>query len=297
MIGPPTERLNSAGETNTVASKIAAALPRMSKKHKEMAQFIMAHEDFVAFASAQQLGLKTDSSAATVVRFCQALGYGGYQELQDAIRAQFVQERSVVQRLEEQIEGVIPSGDLLTRLFVIEIRNLQRTVVSTSGGRLRAAARAIYGARQVLIVGSGLVATLVEYLAYALEMMDIPTRNVTGGEEPLAMALTFLQPTDVVVAISFRANPRYTVKAIEHARSIGATSIGITNNELSPVARQADYSFPVSTEGLLDRPSPVAAMALIDALLAELALVEPEQITDLQRRIDLTYQESELLDE
>lgn len=297
MSGRLAERSDAAGVTHTLATKIAAALPQMSKKHKEIAQFILAHGDFVAFASAQQLGLETDSSAATVVRFCQALGYEGYPQLQEAIRVQFAQERSAVQHLEEQVEGVISSEDLLTQVFVTEIRNLQRTVVGTSGDRLRAAAGAIYGARQVLIVGSGLAATLVEYLAYALQTIDVPTRCVTGGEEPLALALAFLQPMDVVVAISFRAKPRYTVTAIEHARAIGATSIGITNNELSPVAREADYAFSVSTEGLSDRPSPVAATALINALIAELALVEPEQATDLQRRIDLTYKESELLDE
>ena len=297
MIGSSTERSNPAEGAETLAGKIAAVLPKMSKKQKEIARFIMAHGDFVAFASAQQLGLKTDSSAATVVRFCQALGYEGYQQLQDVIRVQFAQERNAVQHLEEQVDGALTSSDLLTRVFALEIRNLQHTAVVTPGERLRAAAGAIYGARQVLIVGSGLAAMLVEYLAYALQMMNVATRCVTGGEEPLALALTFVQPMDVVVAISFRANPRYTVKAIEHARAVGATSIGITHNDLSPVASKADHPFPVSAGGLLDRPSPLAATALINALIAELALVKPEETTELQRRIDRTYKESELLDE
>ena len=35
-----------------------------------------------------------------------------------------------------------------------------------------------------------------------------PVRTVTSGEEPLALALAFLQPEDVVVGISFRRTPR-----------------------------------------------------------------------------------------
>ena len=70
-------------------------------------------------------------------------------------------------------------------------------------------------------------------------MIDLPVRSVTGGEEPLALALAFLQPEDVVVGISFRRDPRDVVNAIQEARAVGAQSIGITDSELSPVNEEA----------------------------------------------------------
>jgi DNA-binding MurR/RpiR family transcriptional regulator len=162
---------------------------------------------------------------------------------------------------------------------------------------VQAAAAAVRRARQVFIVGSGLAAMLVECLAYYLQMMNVPVRHVTGGEEQLAVALTFSQPEDVVIAISFRRTPRYTMKAIDHARAIGATSIGIANSKLSPLVRETDYAFPVVTAGVMDRPSPVAAVALISALVAAVMLVEPEQAAKSQERIASTYKQTGLLDE
>jgi DNA-binding MurR/RpiR family transcriptional regulator len=282
---------------DALADRIAAALPYLSKKHKDIAHFVLDHEDYVAFASAHELGLETDTSAATVVRFCQALGYEGFQQLQEAIRAQLSLERMAVQHLEKRLEGPIANDDLLTQVFAADIRNLQRTAVLTPGDRLQAAAAATRHARQVLIVGSGLAAMLVECLAYFLQMMDVPTRHATGGEEQLALGLTFLQPEDVVVAISFRRSPRYTMKAVDHARGIGATSIGIANSELSPVIRETDYGFPVITDSVVDRPSPVAAAALLNAFVAALMLIEPEQAAKSQQQIDSTYKQSGLLDE
>jgi len=276
---------------------MAAALPHLSKKQAEIARFVLDHEDYVAFASAAELGLETDSSAATVVRFCQALGYEGYQQMQDAIRARLSLERTAVQHLESRLEGPIANHDLLTQVFAAEIRNLQRTAVQISGDQLQAVAAAIRRARQVLIVGSGLAATLVDCLAYELQTMDLPVRSVTGGEEQLALVLTFLQAEDAVIGISFRHNPRYAMTAVDHARAIGATSIGIANSELSPLVRQADYSFLVATDGVADRPSPVAAVAFIDALVAALMLIEPEQTARSQQQIDSTYKQSGLLDE
>jgi DNA-binding MurR/RpiR family transcriptional regulator len=255
------------------------------------------NQDLVAFSSAHEVGLETDTSAATVVRFCQALGYEGYQQLQEAIRAQLSLERTAVQHLEKRLDGRIANHDILTQVFAAEIRNLQRTAVLMSTDHLQAAAAAVRRARQVLIVGSGLAATLVECLAYSLQMMDVPVRSATGGEEQLALALTFSQPEDVVIGISFRHNPRYALKAIGHARAIGATSVGIANSELSPMIREADYAFPVITDSVMDRPSPVAAVALIDAFVVALMLSEPEQAAKSQQQIDSTYRQSGLLDE
>jgi DNA-binding MurR/RpiR family transcriptional regulator len=291
------ERPGLSEAPDVLADRIASALPSMSRKHKEIASFVLDNLDLVAFASAHEVGMETDTSAATVVRFCQALGYEGYQQLQEAIRAQLSLERTAVQHLEKRMEGPIADQDLLTQVFAADIRNLQRTAVLTPGDRLLAAAAAVWSARQVLIVGSGLAATVVECLTYSLQAMDVPVRSVTGGEEQLALALTFTQPEDVVIAISFRRNPRYTLKAIDHARAIGATSIGIASSELSPVVRQTDYSFPVIADGVSNKPSPVAAAALVNALVAALMRIEPGQVARSQQQIDSTYKQSGLLDE
>jgi DNA-binding MurR/RpiR family transcriptional regulator len=282
---------------DALADRIAYVLPHLSRKHQEIARFLLDNQDLVAFASAHEVGIETDTSAATVVRFCQALGYEGYHQLQEAIRQQFSLEQTTLQKLVRQMGSTLASHDLLTQVFAADICNLERTAVLTSEERLQGAATAIRRARNVFVVGSGLAAMLVECLAYFLQTIDVPTRHVTGGEEQLALALTFSGPEDVVIAISFRRHPRYALKAIEHARAIGATSIGIANSELSPVLRGADYPFQVVTDGVTDRPSPVAAVALLDALVAALMLIEPEEAARSQQRIDSTFKQSGLLEE
>lgn len=283
--------------SDTLADQIASAFPRLSRKHKEIARFVLDNRDLVAFASVHEVGIETDTSAATVVRFCQALGYEGYGQLQEKVRAHLSLERTALQKLERQMQSTVANHDLLTQVFAADIHNLERTAVLTSEARLQAAAAAIRRARNVFIVGSGLAAMLAECLAYYLQTIDVPTRQVTGGEEQLALALTFSNPEDAVVAISFRRQPRYALKAIEHARAIGATSIGIATGELSPVLREADYAFQVITDGVMARPSPVAAVALLNALVTTLALIEPEEAARAQQRIDSTFKQSGLLEE
>jgi DNA-binding MurR/RpiR family transcriptional regulator len=284
-------------EQNALAGKIFSVLPELSKKHKAIARFVLDNPDAVAFASASEVGAKTGTSAATVVRFCRALGFEGYLELQQAVRERMSLQRMSLQRLERQMAKRLAEEDLLTRVLATDIQSIKRTILLASKNRFQAAAQDIRQARQVLIVGSGLAAVLVEYLIYSLQRVDVPTRSVTGGEEPLAMALAFVQPDDLVIGISFRRTPRYALKALEQAKSVGARSIGIADSELSPLLQLADYSFRVVMDSAAHSPSPVAAVSLLNALIVILSLSAPEQTAYSLQKIDETYKRSGLLEE
>ena len=202
-----------------------------------------------------------------------------------------------MQRIEERLTGPIAGEKLTTRVFDTDIYNIERTALHTDDDRLQAAASKIRDARQTLIVGSGLAAVLVEFLGYSLQMIDLPVRSVTGGEEPLALALAFLQPEDVVFGISFRRTPRDVVKAIQEAQAVGAQAIGITDSELSLVNQLADHSFVASMGGVAHNSSPVAAVSLLNAFIAALSLGAPEQTAQSLHQVDSAYRRSGLLDD
>jgi DNA-binding MurR/RpiR family transcriptional regulator len=183
------------------------------------------------------------------------------------------------------------------RVFATDIQNIEHTMLLTAGDRLHTAMSEIHHARQILIVGSGVAAALVEFLAYSLQVMDLPVRTVTNGEEPLTLALAFLQPEDVLIGISFRRNPGYVIRAFEEARAVGAKSIGITDSEVSPVVQVADYPFVVVASRVAPVASPVAAASLLNAFIAVLSSEGAEQISHSVEQVDSAYRRSGLSDE
>jgi N-acetylmuramic acid 6-phosphate etherase len=87
-------------------------------------------------------------------------------------------------------------------------------------------------------VSSGLVHPLIAGGARAI------TRAVEGAEDSLSNAVRDLREkklavNDVVVGITASGTTPYVVKAIEYARSRGATTVAITVNAHKPVARAA----------------------------------------------------------
>ncbi|MBR4429179.1 MAG: MurR/RpiR family transcriptional regulator, partial [Clostridia bacterium] len=67
------ERLNLSGK-------------RLSKSHRRIADYIVAHYDKAVFMTAAVLGEAAGVSESTVVRFAMALGYEGYPQLQHSLQ-------------------------------------------------------------------------------------------------------------------------------------------------------------------------------------------------------------------
>jgi DNA-binding MurR/RpiR family transcriptional regulator len=291
------KKLSLVAAQNDLEGKIIAALPQLSKKQKEIARFILDNKGFVTFASVHDVATRTNTSAATVVRFCQALGYQGYVQLRATLRDRLTEGLHEVESAGERLSGPLLEEDLLARVFATDIRNIERTAVLADSERLQAAATDIRHARQVLVVGSGLTAAMVESLAYALQVMNLPARSITGGGEPLALALAFLQAKDVLVGIGFHPDLKDLVEALEQARTVGAKSIGITDSELSPLARLSDHPFLVATHGVAHHLSLAAAMSLLNALVATLSFDMPDRIVESLSQVDAAYKRGDLLAE
>jgi len=86
--------------SDSVENRIATVLDSLSQKQTRLARFVLDSKYFMSFASASQAGEKTRTSAATVVRFAQTLGYQGYSELQAAIRAELPSYLTAAERIQ-----------------------------------------------------------------------------------------------------------------------------------------------------------------------------------------------------
>ncbi|CUH46040.1 N-acetylmuramic acid 6-phosphate etherase [Ruegeria atlantica] len=75
--------------------------------------------------------------------------------------------------------------------------------------------------------------------------------EMPGGAEDeadgLADALSTLQPTDTIIAVSASGSTPYTLTASNIAQSFGATVIGIANNAGSPLLESADIPILLAT--------------------------------------------------
>lgn len=281
-------------ETTLLESRIKAALPRTSRSNQKLARFIAENGLFVAFASANELGEKTGVSAATVVRFCQSLGYDGYPELQAAVRSSLPTYLAKVQHLEKK-HAQLDKTQTPDRVFDLDIQNLRRTIGLLDTERFSGAVAALCKAQEILVVGGGISAAPALCFANSLKVMGLNARSVLNGGIPLAVELVSLKPTSVLIGIGVWRYVAETVTAMEAAQRAGATRIAITDSSVSPLAQPADFVFQVATDGAAHALSLTSMMALINAFVAAIYLERPAETKRALRDLDTAYRERKLL--
>jgi DNA-binding MurR/RpiR family transcriptional regulator len=272
-----------------------ANFPNLPPKQRRLARYFIDHEDVVAFASTGQIAEQTRTSAATVVRFCRALGYEGYPDLQAAVRSQLPQYRTAVQKLAERITRSDLTEHLPAQIAQANVNNIQKTLSQLSDSELTKIVTAIIRARTVRIFGSGLSAAAAIYAEYALSMLGFAARACTDGEVSQLMEVSRLTDQDLVIVISVWRYLRSTVEAAEAARAAGATCIALTDSPVAPVTTSADHVLITDIEGALHSRSLSGVLSLIDLISAAIVVERPQESMESLQRIDAFYQEFDML--
>ena len=274
---------------------IAAAFPDLPRGQKQVARFVVDNDSVVAFASATELAQRSGVSAATVVRFCQAVGFDGYPHLQAAFRKRFRRSLTTAQRLEERLRAPVPKDDLLAQVFGHAIDNLKHLMNLVEPDAFDAAVHEFGRARHIVVVGGGLSAPPAIFLSHSLKVMGFSVQGSTSGGVPLSLERSMLGPEDLLVTIGFWRYFRHIVDAMEWAKARSTPMIAVTDSEVSPLAQLADYAFIATTDGVGHSVSPLAATALMEAFVVALSFERPRETLEALRDVDMAYRQSGLL--
>jgi DNA-binding MurR/RpiR family transcriptional regulator len=275
--------------------RVLATIANLSPKQRQLAHFFLDHEDQVAFASVNDISEHAGASAATVVRYCQMLGYEGYTEFQAAVRAQFPQYRTGVQKLAERMANGGFADHLPTQVAQVNTHNVQQTMSQVIEAEVARIVSAIIQARQIRIFGSGLSAAAAILLEHALVVLDYPARACINGGLNQEIELARLSDQDLVIAISLWRYLRDTVEAVEIAHAGGVPCIALTDNPAAPIARLADHVLIAATNGVAHSRSLVGITSLIDMLSAALVIERPQASLAALQRMDDLYRQKKLL--
>ena len=81
---------NSGG---TLEERVASRLAGMSRAERRVAEYLRTHQQDAVFASADEIGVASGTSDATVVRTAKALGYSGLTELKQLVGQEMIKPK------------------------------------------------------------------------------------------------------------------------------------------------------------------------------------------------------------
>lgn len=281
--------------TGSLKERITHSLDTLSPKHKNIARFILDNHYFTSFSSASQVGEKNHTTAATVVRFAQALGYQGYSELQEALRSELPNYMTAATRMQKRMSSQISPASTHQSVFYTDIQNIERTASSLSEQNLHAALDAMLKASRIMVIGVGISSGPGAFLVHSLKVMGFDAIAIGGEGLHTAVEIAQLKTADLLIAVDLWRYTRLTVSTVTMAVEMGTPVIAITDSIVSPLAKMADFSFEIATEGIAHSLSITALMSLLNVFVAMLADRVPEQVYKSLQRVDAAYRGNDLL--
>lgn len=254
---------------------------KFSKSQRKISAYISSNYDKAAFMTAGKLGETVGVSESTVVRFATDLGYDGYPGMRRAMQDMVRNRLTAVQRIEvarQQIDG----SNLLDTVLSSDIEKLRGTLEEVNKEDFDRAVDKIVAARTVYIVGMRSSTSLANFMGFYLNLLldNVRLLHDTSVSEVYEQVFR-IREDDVFIGISY---PRYssrTIKAMQFAKSAGATVIGITDGPSSPFVDLADVNLFAKSDMVSFLDSLVAPMSLINALIVAIGYRLSDSLSDI----------------
>ena len=273
-----------------ILSLIEYKMPTFSKGQKRIAALICESYDKTAFMTAGKLGKEAGVSESTVVRFAMELGYEGYPEMQKAMQEMVMNRLTSVQRI-GVTQDRLGSGDMVTTILSGEAEKIRHTSEMLDRESFERVVSHILKGKSLYIIGVRSSAALAVFLGYHLKFIIPGTYVITGGGTGEVLEqLIHIGAGDTVVAFSFPRYSQSTLEAAAYCRNAGATVLGITNSQASPLAEYCDEVLTAKSDMVSIVDSLTAPMSLLCALVAALATAKEKTLGNDYEKLENIWQ-------
>jgi DNA-binding MurR/RpiR family transcriptional regulator len=209
-----------------LARRVDRHREKLTESDQRLLDVLFRNPTRAAMLSTSALAREAGVHSATAVRLAQKLGYGGYIDLRDGIRADLVGS-DAARRVTETLATA--ESDLLASLVRSEVDTLVDLLRHVDQAAIDAAAHTLMAARIVFLCAQGNSVALAELLDRRLRRAGFRVAVATGSGRELAERLLALGPEDTLVAFAFRRLPAEIVGALGHARRTGARTLVIAD--------------------------------------------------------------------
>lgn len=265
--------------SQNLLSRIEEEYAGLSKGQKRIADYILVHYDKASFMTAAKLGNLVGVSESTVVRFAAELGYDGYPEFQRALQEIIRVRLTAVQRL-EIASNRVDEGNILNTVLTSDMEKIKVTLEQIDRAAFQKTVETILNARRIYILGVRSSSALAGFLGFYFNLMFENIRLVhTSSVSEMFEQILNVEKGDVVIGISFPRYSKRTIQALQYAKDSGATVIGLTDSNTSPLTPLSDIALIARSDMVSFADSLVAPLSLINALIVAISMQKKDEVT------------------
>ena len=277
----PAQRGDEILAGNVVAL-VRAVLPSLVPSEARVARFVIDQPvDVIHYSVTELAGIAT-TSASTVMRFCQKLGFKGYQDFKIALARDATPP---LRRLQADVVDGDSPAEILNKVVHAAADAVADAATTIDDATFTRVVELLDAADRILVVGVGSSAPIAQDIAYRLltiglhveAPLDVHVQHVTAS---------LLSVRDACLAISHTGSTRETVAVVRTAAAAGARTIAVTSFFRSPLTEVAQVALVTGSRETSFRveamASRLAHLSVLDALFVALAVRNRERAVAAQ---------------
>ena len=242
----------------------------LRKSEAKVANYVLANANEVIKMRIVDLASKSEVSEPTVIRFCKAIGFDGFQSFKLQL-AQQLGLGSVFTQFAVADNDTV--ADLINKVFDTTVGSLITAREEINSEVLEQAITTISNARRVEFYGFGASGSVAADAQHKFFRLQLSSAAYTDPHIQRMSAIS-LGPEDVVVAISQSGETQALLESVALAREAGANVIGLAphNTSLSRVCNLAIYvNMEEDLKSFTPVSSRIAHLVVIDVLATGVA--------------------------
>ncbi|MBS4195981.1 MurR/RpiR family transcriptional regulator [Lederbergia citri] len=215
---------------------LSEMLEKLPPSEKKIAAYILENPRDALSLTASELGKRSETSGAAVIRLCKSLDLKGFQELKLRIAG------DLQKTPQQEIRDIEPNESkytIIEKMTTNSIQTIKETAELLSVEELTKAIHVLENANSIHFFGVG--ASYI--IAQDAQQKFLRINKHATAFNDIHMAATVVGnfgKDDVVLGISFSGNTVEVANILELANKVGANTISLTKYGSSIVSEQAD---------------------------------------------------------
>jgi RpiR family carbohydrate utilization transcriptional regulator len=289
MTGSSTRR-RAGRPTSNALEAVRAALPDLRKSDAKVARLVLDQPSWILAATVATVAERAGVSQPTVIRFCTAVGFVGFQEFKLRLAQALALGRPAT-------HSVISATDSLSgvtdKIFEYTLSSLDWARQHLDRDALRKAVDMLGTARSIEFFGYGASGIVARDAEQKFPLFGVPCRFQPDYHQQI-MAASMMKLGDLALVISNTGRTRQIVEVAAVAREKGGKVIALVGAE-GPVSAQCDVTLLVETLDNTNVYTPttsrIAALVMIDILSTAVALGRDDahslRLQEMKRQLNM----------
>ena len=270
--------------------QIKKSLPDLRKSEQTVGEFVLKDPKSIIMMKTAEASNEMGISEPTLIRFCKAIGFSGFQEFKINLSQQLAADDYFVMYEINEDDSI---HELCEKVFDTTISEILNVRSQIDQAILENAIETLVNAKRVEFYAFGGSAPVAMDGQHKFFRLKISSSYISDPHLQF-MSANSLEKDDVVVAISQSGTTSALIDSVKIVRKNGVKVIGIMPGN-TPLSNLCDFplTIDVGLENRITKPvtSRIAYTAVIDVLTMGVAQLKPEaqdhlyNIADSQRSL------------